>query len=53
MKNYSVKFEFEYWTHAETEEQALRISEEKLMEDLRNNEASLFADVKVEEIGEP
>lgn len=53
MNNYAVKFEFEYWTHAETEDQALRISEEKLMEDLRNNEARLFAEVKVEEIDEP
>ena len=52
MKNYAVRFEFEYWTHGETKEQAIRISEEKLLEDLKSTSAEIIADIQVREIDE-
>ena len=52
MKNYSVTFEFEYWTHAETEDEATAISIKKLINDLMNYDASSIAEIKVKEISE-
>lgn len=52
MKNYAVTFEFEYWTHGETKEDAINISIEKLRRDLESNGVEGLAEINVKEIPE-
>ena len=51
-KNYKVTLEFEYWTHAETEEEAIKRSIPKLIEDMKGSLVENFAEIKVREIDE-
>ena len=53
MKNYSVKIEFEYWTHGVNEQDAINRTMPKLMDDIQNNGGlDGISDITVKEIDE-
>lgn len=53
MKNYSVKFELEYWSHAVCEQDAINRSIAKVIDDLKHNGGlETISNITVEEIDE-
>lgn len=53
MKNYSVKIEFEYWTHGVNEQDAINRTMPKLMDDIQNNGGlDGISDITIKEIDE-
>lgn len=53
MKNYSVKFEIEYWTHGVNEQDAINRTMFKLIDDIQNNGGlDGISEITVKEIDE-
>lgn len=53
MKNYSVKFEIEYWTHGYSEQDAINRTFPKVIDDLENNGGlEVVSHITVKEIDE-